>query len=664
MGHTPKPPERRGPRNVIFIVFAAALILRAIYAYDLPLDIDENDHYKIAKTCSLNPDNFNIPLRSGKMNQPILIVYIIALANWIGGGSIYAIRLVFVLLSMAGLAGLFCLVGALFGRRAAVIALIIGSLDRYLVCAAPRMIEQSLVIVMVPWIILQFHACMDSARVRGWLKLGLLFGIGYNIYPLVLFLVPPLFLYMLVDERRRKILTAPAPYLALGVLAASMLPHIAWDLAHGSPNLRYVTERAVHFGFGVTPRVLLLYIGDLLISLKDASWVILNKGYKMYVPAAIPCNWAAGLFYLFSFFYSFRNYKRDGRALLLFTIAGVAVPATILFPSEPWNNFWHANTAIYPMIAVASLTAESLASRRAGKIFIVTLLSYFGISMVAFLSGPKWAYMSPNREIAYAGRMDYLLNEDLFGKTGYREAADLTGAMIARRPNSPVAYYYEAYLSKDIDVRLDRLDKGLLIRPGDPLISIDKARLLSRKGRQEDAALLLRGLLDRGRRFYQIYYELGKLEYRAGDYGEAERQVREALAMRPDNLDLYKMLFFIQDAQGDMEAAGQTLRIFTARSFGAPYTAYAIVAEDFVKEGKFDKAADYIDRIKRSLALPGGNRNKIDPDFIDAYYNLGARLARAGKDAEALDIFKKVIEIDPRHAFARNALEALMPHRE
>jgi|GEM_PF-1666307 len=593
------------------------------------------------------------------MNQPILTVHIVALANLLGGGSVFIIRLVFVLISMLGLVGLFFLVMSFFGRRAAIIALIIGSLDRYLVCCAPRMVDKSVIIAIVPWVILQFHMCANSVRKRDWLVLGILFGIGYNIYPLILLLLPPFFFYLLVYPRFRKALAAPPPYLALGVLIILMLPHLIWDIRHGSPNLQYVMDRSVRFGLGITPRFLLLYIGDLLVSLKDTTWIILNRGYQMYFAKNVTCDWVAGLFYLLSFLYSFRFHKKDGYILLSFVIIGIAIPVSLLFPAEPWNNFWHANGTVYPLIAVTSLVAERLASRRAGKLFIMAIFSYLGISLALFLGGPKWGYMSPDWEKAYAGKMEYFLNEELFGKTGFREARNLAGAMIARHPKSAIACYYKFYLSENNDAKLAWLKKALEYDPGNPLIILEQAEFLSRENRRHEAIKLLRGLLDNGRRYFEVYSRLGWLEYEAGDYSEAERHICEALQMKPDDPGMYKFLFFTQDALGKREAADKALQAFAVRSSAGLCTAYAIVADEFIKKKRFDKAAYYVDKIRKAIALPGMNRNKVGSNFIEAYYNLGARYTRAGKDNEAIEIFNKIVEIDPRYAPAYNALTVL-----
>lgn len=115
-----------------------ALALRLVYAHGLPLNVDEGQHLNVASQLSLHPDRFHLPLGSHATSHPILSVVLIALARWVGGGSIFFIRVVFVLVSAAGLVGFFLLVRALFGAGAANVALLVVATFTALFLAGPK----------------------------------------------------------------------------------------------------------------------------------------------------------------------------------------------------------------------------------------------------------------------------------------------------------------------------------------------------------------------------------------------------------------------------------------------------------------------------------------------------------------------------------------------
>ena len=73
---------------ILVLAFGA----RVYYAYGLPLNMDELNHFQAAKEISLSPESFNLPLGNGQTNHPNGVPYLIAAANWIGNGSLFAIR--------------------------------------------------------------------------------------------------------------------------------------------------------------------------------------------------------------------------------------------------------------------------------------------------------------------------------------------------------------------------------------------------------------------------------------------------------------------------------------------------------------------------------------------------------------------------------------------
>ena len=49
------------------------------------------------------------------------------------------------------------------------------------------------------------------------------------------------------------------------------------------------------------------------------------------------------------------------------------------------------------------------------------------------------------------------------------------------------------------------------------------------------------------------------------------------------------------------------------------------------------------------------------PSHVDALYNLGVIYHRTNRNEEAVETFKKLLTIDPKHAQAKKALEHMSP---
>jgi tetratricopeptide (TPR) repeat protein len=647
-------------RLTVIGILLIAFILRLIYAHNLPLNQDEVTYYDIAKNCLLHSGGFQI--LTGTKLTPILTIYLIALGYWAGQGSVFVIRLVFVFLSILGLGGLFVLSRSFFGYRVAVLALIIASIDRHLVAFAPWMLDVSF-IFLVPWIILQFHRCLDSTQKGHWLMLGLLFGIGYNYYGAVLLLVLPLVFLLFFYRRLRYVLASPAVYLGAGLFLMLILPNFVWNLRHDTLYFKYLAERSYQFGFGLTPRFLLLYIGDLLVSFKNSVWILFSIGNRMYAPHYLPCHWFAGTIYLACLFYSLRFYRNRPHFILLVIVLGAAIPVSLIYPAEPWNNFWYANTTIYPIIILTAFSTDKLLRSKWTLAVAGVILLYLVISLCVFLAGPKWGYMSPNWEKAYIGKISYLLNEERFKKDNFAEARELATETVVQHPESALAHYYRGLLASETDERANAFKRALEIDPYNPLIFLYQVEVLIQQQEWLKARNLLYTLLASNQGYYQVRIKLAYVEYKLGNYRAAEEEVTSALAMKPDAYHFYELLFFIRDAMGKGAAAEEALKILATRHFERSYEAYFTVAMKFALAGQFRKANFYAAQVEKALLVATHKRVIRDPYFVVAYNRLGSVYMAAGNCRKAIENYRRAIELNPDDAAAHNNLAVAYYYR-
>jgi len=628
--------------GAVLVVLVIAATLRLIYADGLPLNLDESTHKELAAACSLRPATFNLPLGSRQTNHPLLTVYVIALGMWAGDGSVFFVRLVFVLFSLFGLVGLFYLTRMLFGFRAGLLALAIAAVDRHLITYAPVMLEP-VFLCLVPWTLLAMHKALETQHKRYWLFLGLIFGVGYQFSELFMVLVAPFGVCVVLRGRIRQVLKNPAMYIAAGIFLLCISPTLIWNLANDANNYERTLEKVGTFG--LTPRILLLYIGDLLICFKSTTWMMLEFCHELYPPWNIPCHWVAGLVYLACFSYSLRFFRYQQYTLLLLTALGVAIVVSVLDRHEAWNEYgWGSMTlfAVFPL--VANMADKIMMKNHLGKGIVSVLLCGFTVFAVQFLSGPKWGYMCPNWEKAYYGKVFYYMSD--YGGKDFAEAGRLTELALRNHPDSVIVHLFRAKLAKNMPKRIEAYRAAMDLDAQNPALILEQAQDLANMGDLKNACRLVRELLAKGKanRHWLIHKNLAEYEFLSGNYPEAGEQAKLALELKPDEYELYKTLFFGHDAAGRTDVADAALARYAAMCYDEPYKAYLNVAFHFAESENLAKALACCNK-----AL------KLTPECVEGFYNRGIVYAKKGDIDLALRDWERVIEIDPAGELARQA---------
>ncbi len=295
---------RRNELILVALLLLLGLGIRVFYAWDQPLSYDEERHLEFARTISLAPGSVYLPLGSRQTFHPVFVLYLASLGLWVGQGSVFVVRVVFILFHMAGLSGLYCFSKRFFGPKAGLCALFLAIMDVYLITSASMPLESSTYIFAVSWLIYFFYDALETNRTRSWLAVGLLFGLAFMVHELALLLFLPFFLYTVYCRKLGSVLKSPGFYTAAAFFLLCVLPYVVWNLEKQSVNVWRHLERAS--GMGLSPRVLAFYLGDILVCFKDSTWVLLNYGGITALPNNVPCAPVAGLLYLGSVLYSIR----------------------------------------------------------------------------------------------------------------------------------------------------------------------------------------------------------------------------------------------------------------------------------------------------------------------------------------------------------------------
>lgn len=673
-------------RGLVGCILVAGLAVRAYYATDLPLTFDEVEHLKAAREISLAPDALHLPLGSRAGNRTIGPVYLTAFGDWVGGGSVFVTRLVFIALSLIELAGVYVLTREAFGsRRAALLALVLASLDRYLVSRSPVLIPTGH-LCLVPWALLLMIRCTNRSSIRDWVLFGAICGLGWNWYQLYSFLPLTLGGYLLASGRLLKHLRQPGPYLALGIFVLLMAPNfVGGQVGHGSA-IAYGLERVT--GLGFTPRVLLLYAGDLLMCLKDTTWIAQYGGDRMFLPYWIPCHWVAGLFYLVSVVCLSWSWRDRATGVLLAAIVVPATIATIAVPSQPFNNFWWAECTLIPALCLAGRFADKLMVRRAGQMVVGAGLGGLTMILLTFLGGPQWGYFCPSWEHSFVGQVLVTQTRPAWNSPRYTATAarveiqELCRQVIEEHPESAIAWYYWGMSAADAGQRQQAMTRALAQDPNNALVLVEQADRRASSGDLMGAQRLLQALVARDPHFLIACIKLTYVEFALGNFSEAIRYTRHIQTIKPEDYDSYRILAMIHDASGDRPESTRMAERYLAKH-PRPAAAYLSLAETFWQRGERDRGLTYLEQairaesghaechagIARFLAVELSEMDLAIRHFEKAIelgssdanvrHDLGVAWQQKEELIRAESYFEQAIALDPRHALAHYRLGVL-----
>ena len=669
-------------------ILLLALAARVVYAYNLPLNGDELKHLRVAREISLYPDTFYFPLGNPVTNHPNGVLYLIAAARWIGGGSFLGIRLIFIALNLGGLLGIYFLARSYFGPRAAAAALFLASVDRCMVAYSSQFHAAPVSLSLVPWVLLLMQACVDRGKPRDWVLLGILCGTGWNLYQLFLFLPAVFVVYVLLSGKIFSVMKQPWAYVALGLFLALFAPNILWNVANRWPNVRYGSVKSGTLG--VCPRFLVIYLGGLLLCLKDPVWIVMYLGEKVHMPVQVPCHWLAGLLYLGCLVYAVLRLRKGRVGLLLTAVLVPAAVCTVVAADEPLDNFRWASCTLVPILCLTGWVAAKAMSHYVGKAIVGAFMVGLGVLLVIFLSGPKWGYFCPEWERAYVGRVIGMDSQCSWNPRQFppdrtkAEIRELSDQAIARHPESIVAWYYRGHFAANAAGQVEAFERALELDPNNPLVISCVADDLADAGDWAGAKKLLERVRARDPEWFTVHRNLAEAEYHLGHYASAVASARRALAIKPEGDDVYRLLYTIYDAMGDKAQADASLAAYAARQGFSPAAAYLSLAQEFWRQGKPDKGRmclEWAIRAKPRRAedhaligvLLGNKLNLIDRaiEHLEAavrlgssdpnvYYNLGLAMEAKGQFTQAMGYYKRAVQLDANHGEAHVRLGILL----
>ena len=569
---------------VALCILLTGLCLRLVYAWNLPINSDEQEYMALAAKISLLPGSFFLPMGKEAFH-PLFAVYLTAIGLWAGNGSLFVCRVLFVLLSMAGLAGVFMLSKSFFGNKAGLVALLIAACCQHHIASACSLLGSKSYLFAVPWLILLFYQAVETGSQKYWLLLGLLFGISLMFYGLAALLLPPFVLWAFASGNIRKILKNPAFYAGVVLCLAVLAPQAIWSLVHKSPG---AVRAAGRFSdIGLTPRVLLLYLGDILLCLKSTSWAFMNEGSAMYLPFHVPCHPFLGVGLLGSVAWAIL-YIRDKRILFLvlcFFLA--ALPPAFLDKTEGWNRFWWASITLFPAMALCSFFVDKLLRKRGWQIAAVIFLVGVTTTALIFVSGPKYgtAWCTEHRFLARA----YLSSKNPagFGVPGlFAMAQD----HVKKHPNSSMGYFYLGLGQSDPAFAQQCWSKALELDPANPAVLCFLVKSHMEDKEWSKAWHVLSFMLQNGLDYWRTFLMMSLVEYRLNNFQVAASHAQRAAGMAHSK-EPYIPWFFALHALGKEKEADNALKTYAFWDTDEPHKEYLAMGKILFSQGDTKKAA-------------------------------------------------------------------------
>jgi tetratricopeptide (TPR) repeat protein len=142
-------------------------------------------------------------------------------------------------------------------------------------------------------------------------------------------------------------------------------------------------------------------------------------------------------------------------------------------------------------------------------------------------------------------------------------------------------------------------------------------------GHLPDALALFQRLLQKHPLDASLTYAIGAVYYLQAKYGEAEASLKESLAVQPNQVAASYYLALTYDAIGDDDRAIPVFReLLKSNPQHAP--SYVKLGGILLRAHQYEDAQQ---NLERAIAL--------DPDSVEAHYQLGLLLRRLGKPAES-----------------------------
>lgn len=240
----------------------------------------------------------------------------------------------------------------------------------------------------------------------------------------------------------------------------------------------------------------------------------------------------------------------------------------------------------------------------------------------------------------------------LFNLRKYREAGEMYAQVIASQPDDIGSYSHLAdtwHYLRQPQAAVDILRRGLQRKPDSMELKSKLGVFLTEINRNDEAVVLLKEVLANDPADSAGWNYLGVAFFRMKNFVKANEAYLKALALDPGNAMAYSNLGALHLARY-VAAKDEAMREEAVAAFNK---AIALDAKSVAAYNGRGAAFKFAGQVEAAL----GDWRKaleLNPDFIDAYFNIAVTLLAAGRKAEANDCLQRLQAQFPRLLSARD----------
>lgn len=232
-------------------VFAYVVLLRLAFMGTVDLLPEEAYYWNYAQHLDI-----------GYLDHPPMVAWLIWLGTGIFGHSEFAVRSGAALTWLIAVFFLFQLTRNLYGKTAALVAVLLGSALPFFFSMGLLMVPDAPLTAAWAGTLHFLERATFGGRRTAWWGVGACLGLGMLSKYTIALLGPAAFLFLLLDPHSRRGLRSPWPYAAAGLALLLFSPVIAWNASNDWASFAFQTTRRL----GADPRLSLhLLVGCILL---------------------------------------------------------------------------------------------------------------------------------------------------------------------------------------------------------------------------------------------------------------------------------------------------------------------------------------------------------------------------------------------------------------
>ena len=216
---------------IFFLIFVS--IVRMIYVNFVPLVPQEAYYWKYAKNLALS-----------YFDHPPMAAYTIAFFTWIGGNSVFFIRLGSIVFSTGFMILLYVITSRMFKNSSWALLVVIIINCSVLFSIGATIITPDVPLLFFWTLIIYFLIKLkESQHWKWWYFAGISLGLALLSKYSAILIVPGIFMYLLLLKRQKQWLLSIHPYLAIILAFIVFLPVLLWNYQHDWASFMFQSSR-------------------------------------------------------------------------------------------------------------------------------------------------------------------------------------------------------------------------------------------------------------------------------------------------------------------------------------------------------------------------------------------------------------------------------------